>query len=158
MKTPILLIALSLSAAADPGILEPITAQELAAKQRSSTSLSTLTPVSQDDAPVPRANSQSIIAQSEILSDGQYWTLVPKGAVLFIPEKQTQNVGARPVGTLLQWRDFLARNPAWVSTHETSFDQASGESPIPEEKIEYWKKQDRVIVAVHQGGPISVAR
>lgn len=106
---------------------------------------------------VARSGNQSIIAQSEILHDGQHWTLVPKGAVLFVPALKSENVGARPVGTLLAWRDFLTRNPTWISTHETTFDQASGEVPFPEEKVEFWKKQDRVIVAVHQGGPISVA-
>jgi len=157
MKTAILWIALVGSACAEPTVSEPISAQQLLVKQQNQ-SLAHLTQVSETDQPVPRSGNLSIISQSEILHDGQFWTLVPKGAVLFVPEKKKENVGARPVGTLLQWRDFLARNPAWISTNETSFDQASGDSPIPAEKIEFWKKQGRVIVAVHQGGPISVAR
>ncbi|MEP2775972.1 MAG: hypothetical protein ABJQ29_14030 [Luteolibacter sp.] len=158
MKASILWIALAATSLAEPVlVVAPITPQELTAKQQGG-SLENLSQTVDSEAPVPRASSQSIIAQSEILHDGEYWTLVPQGAVLFVPERKAPNVGARPVGTLLQWNDFLARNPAWISTQETSFAQASGDAPFPEEKIEFWKKQDRVIVAVHQGGPISVAR
>ena len=158
MKAAILWIALAGSVCAETTVSEPITAQALLVKQQS-VSLKGLTrTVVGEIAPVPRAETQSIIAQSQILHDGKHWTLVPKGAVLFIPARKSENVGARPVGTLLQWREFLTRNPEWISTQETTFDQASGEVPFAEEKVEFWKKQDRVIVAVHQGGPISVAR
>lgn len=157
MKTTVLWIALAVSVCADTTVTEPITTRALLVKQQG-TSLNTLTQAPEDAPAVPRTASQSIISRSEILHDGQYWTLVPKGAVLFVPARKSENVGARPVGTLLQWNEFLARNPAWISTHETTFDQASGEVPISEAKAEFWKTQDRVIVAVHQGGPISVAR
>lgn len=158
MKATILWIALAATSFAEPLIVvAPTTALEITEKQQSG-SLSNLSQTVKSKAPVPRAASQSIIAQSEILHDGEHWTLVPKGAVLFVPQKKALYVGARPVGTLLQWRDFLAKNPAWISTHETSYAQASGDSPLPEETVEYWAKQDRVVVAVHQGGPISVAR
>ncbi|MDP4624145.1 MAG: hypothetical protein NWT08_03290 [Akkermansiaceae bacterium] len=158
MKASILWIALAATSFAEPlVVVAPTTAQELSEKQQSG-SLSSLSQTVISEAPVPRASSQSIVAQSEILHDGVHWTLVPKGAVLFVPERKSLHVGARPVGTLLQWRDFLAKNPAWISTHETSFAQACGDSPLPEATVEHWKKQDCVIVAVHQGGPISVAR
>ncbi|WP_411827255.1 hypothetical protein [Luteolibacter sp. AS25] len=161
MKTFTLWLALAISVSAEPVVNKPVTVQEMKARQlqNSSLGLANLTQTSAEEhAPTPRAGKQSIIAHSEILHDGTHWTLVPKGAVLHIPERQAANVGNRPVGTLLQWRDFLAKNVAWISTHETSFSEASGERSIPEAQTEYWKKQDRVIIAVHQGGPISVAR
>ena len=105
-----------------------------------------------------KVRGESIIAQSEILHDGEHWTLVPRGAVLHIPAQHASNVGSRPIGTLLQWSEFLAKNPAWIQARETSFDEASGEAEFPEAHVAHWPKQDRVIVAVHQGGPISVAR
>eukprot|EP00903_Cladosiphon_okamuranus_P004204 g4202.t1 len=146
---------------ADPVVSKPITAQELKARQQQNSrlGLANLTQTSEEEhAPTPRAGKQSIIAHSEILHDGTHWTLVPKGAVLHIPERQAANVGTRPVGTLLQWRDFLAKNVAWISTHETSFSEASGERPIPEAQTEYWKKQDRVVIAVHQGALTTIAK
>lgn len=158
MKTTIISIALAGLVCAQPAVTEPITVEALQQKQTGGSALANLDQVSADAQPAPRATSQSIISQSEILHDGTNWTLVPRGAVLFVPAKKADNVGARPVGNLLQFSDFLAKNPAWVSTHETSFQQASGKDPISSEKTEFWAKQDKVIIAVHQGGPISVRR
>lgn len=158
MKAFFLSITLATSSFAEPLlVVAPVTAKELAEKQQND-SLSDLSQTEKSEARVTRSTSQSIIAQSEILHDGEHWTLVPKGAVLFVPEKKSQNVGARPVGTLLQWSDFLAKNPAWISTHETSYAQASGDTPLPEKTVKHWAQQDRIVIAVHHGGPISVAR
>lgn len=154
----LLTLALAATSFAEPLVIAaPITPQKVTKKHQDS-SLSNPSQTVNSEAPVTTAASQSIIAQSEILHDGEHWTLVPKGALLFVPQKKALNVGARPVGTLLQWRDFLAKNPAWISTHETSYAQASGDSPLPVETVNNWTKQDHVIVAVHRGGPISVAR
>ncbi len=158
MKTTLLCILLATSAFAEPlAVTRPISAQALVIKQ-SNPSLSALESTGGNESPVPRAQAQSIIAQSEILHDGTNWTIVPKGAVLFVPEKRNAYLNARPVGMLLEWREFLAKNPAWLSTHETTFNQAAGKDPIAEEKTDFWKTQDRIIIAVHQGGPISVSR
>ena len=157
MKTTIPWIALTIALHAEPTVQESVTASQIAAKQRGG-SLTVLSQEAPDIAPVPRADSQSIISQSEILHDGEHWTLVPNGAVLHIPEQHAAKIGKRPVGILLQWSEFLAKNPAWIRTHETSFDQASGEKEFPVTETAHWSKQDRVVIAVHQGGPISVAR
>ena len=162
MKTPILWIALAATSFAGPLVPnKSITANELAAKQAND-ALSTLpqTAVLEKELGVeaPRPAAQSIIAQSEIITDGENWTLVPKGAVLFVPERNTENVGTKPVGSLLMWREFLAKNPAWVSTHEVSYEQATGETPLPEGSMEHWQKRNCIVVAVHRGGPISLAR
>ncbi len=155
-----ILAALTAACHAQTPVSLPVTASDITARQQNA-SLAVLeqTPPPSKVAPViSRSAGQSLISQSEILHDGTCWTLVPKGAVLFVPKAKLANVGARPIGILLPWVEFLAKNPAWVSTHETSFNQASGDDPLPPEKIAFWEKQDRVIIAVHQGGPISVAR
>jgi len=161
MKTQFaILAALTAACHAEIVVTQPVSARDLAARQKN-TSLTVLdqTRPPSDVAPViSRSAGQSLIFQSEILHDGHHWTLVPRGAVLFVPKAKMANVGARPVGILLPWIEFLAKNPAWVSTHETSFNQASGDDPLPPEKTAFWEKQDRVIIAVHGGGPISVAR
>lgn len=105
---------------------------------------------------VLRAGEQSLIKQSEILNDGTHWTLVPKGAVLHVPPSMANRVGAKPLGTLLPWMDFLMANRAWLSTEETTFDQAAGKTPLMPERLAAWPKLNKVVVAVHQGGPISV--
>lgn len=107
------------------------------------------------EAKVERPDNQSIIAQSTVLHDGSRWTIVPNGAVVFIPEQMKSRVGATPSGELLAWSDFLALNRAWISTCEVSFEQASGKEPLAAERTEFWAKQDKVVIAVHQRGPIS---
>ena len=109
-----------------------------------------------DEAPVTRPAGQSIIKQSSILHDGTNWTLVPKGAVIFIPAALKGRVDVKPVGTLLSWADFLAKNRGWITTTDVSFDQAAGNQPMPAERAAFWAKQDKIVVAVHQNGPISV--
>jgi hypothetical protein len=90
-----------------------------------------------------------------VLHDGSRWTIVPVGSVVHIPERMKSRVGATPSGELLAWQDFLALNRAWISTCEVSFEQASGKDPLPAERTAFWAKQDKIIVAVHQSGPIS---
>ncbi len=157
MNKAILWIALSGSVCAEPPVTEPITARALLLKQQT-TSLSALSQSAKATTAMPESPSRSIIAQSEILHDGIHWTLVPKGAVLFVPDRKSGNVGSRPVGSLLPWLEFLTRNPEWISTSETTLEQAAGKVPIPAAKSEFWEKQDRVIIAVNMGGPVSVTR
>ena len=106
-------------------------------------------------AKVERPDKQSIISQSTVLHDGTRWTIVPNGSVVFIPERMKSRVGATPSGELLGWADFLALNRSWISTCEVSFEQASGKEPLAAERTAFWAKQDKIIVAVHQSGPIS---
>lgn len=159
MKAPlIVLLALSAHSLAFESITKPVTDAEMAAKQSANQHSGLASAAGAPALPIPRPDKQSIINQSQILHDGVHWTLVPIGAVLFIPEILREKVSARPVGTLLPWSEFLALNPSWITTHETSFEQAAGQSPIPEASTEFWAKRNSIVVAVHQGGPISVAR
>ncbi|WP_193214124.1 hypothetical protein [Luteolibacter marinus] len=103
-----------------------------------------------------RPGNQSIIAQSTILHDGETWTLLPKGAVLYTPPSRQANVDAKPVGKLLTWNEFLVKNRAWIGTQEVDLDQAAGKRLIPEDRLQAWSKQNQVIVAVYLSGPISL--
>jgi hypothetical protein len=107
------------------------------------------------EAKIARPENQSIIAQSTVLHDGARWTIVPNGAVVFIPERMKSRVGATPSGELIPWSDFLSLNRGWISTCEVTFEQASGKEPLAAERTDFWSKQDKIIVAVHQRGPIS---
>lgn len=155
MKTTLLLLSsLAGAAFAAPAMTDRITPEEIAARQKSAPAVTQ--PVEAAEAKVARPAEQSLIKQSDILSDGNNWTLVPKGAVLHIPAALSNRVGAKPLGTLLSWTDFLTVNRGWLFTEEVTFDQAAGKTPIPPSRTEFWKKNGKVIVAVHLGGPISV--
>jgi hypothetical protein len=157
MKTPLLVISsLAGIAMAAPPMTDRITPEEIAARRKPSPITALGQPVAVAEAQVVRPGGQSLIKQSDILSDGHNWTLVPKGAVLHIPAELANRVAARPIGTLLTWTDFLTVNRGWLFTEEVTFPQAAGKAPIPASRSEFWQKNGKVIVAVHLGGPISV--
>ena len=155
MKTTIILLALAIDAFAGPVVLPRITPEELSQRQQSSP-MTRLENAVEGEVKVSRPNDQSIVKNSIILHDGKIWTLVPKGAVIFLPEAMKSRVDAKPVGTLLAFADFLARNRNWIITNEVSFNQAAGSEAFPAERAVFWAKQDKVVIAVHQAGPISV--
>jgi hypothetical protein len=154
VKTSLILCALATSAFAQP-IVPRITPQELAKLQQTSPMRQLEKPAA-NEAAVARPDNQSIIKQSMILHDGKNWTLVPKGAVIFLPAALKAKVDAKPVGTLLPFTEFLTANRAWITTNEVTFDQAAGTQPLPSERVAFWAKQDKIVIAVHQSGPISV--
>lgn len=155
MKTALLLWVISNCAFAAVPIIPRITSRELAKLQQ-------MNPMTQLESPrkvaasVRRPVDQSIIQQSMILTDGSYWTLVPKGAAIHLPAALKGRVDAKPVGTLMAWNDFLRINQAWITTHDISIDQAAGNKPLQPERMAFWSKQNKVVIAVHQNGPISV--
>lgn len=155
MKTPLIFLALATTAFAGAPVLARITPEALAKLQKNSPMTSLKQPA-KDEVPVTRPAGQSIIKQSSILHDGTNWTLVPKGAVIFIPAPLKGRVDVSPVGTLLSWADFLAKNRGWITTTDVSFDQAAGNQLMPAERAAFWAKQDKIVIAVHQNGPISV--
>jgi len=155
MKTALIFCALVTSALAGSPVLVRITPQDLAKLQQTSP-MSSLEKPAKNAAPTSQAVEQSIIKQSIILHDGKNWTIVPKGAVIFLPEAMKSHVDVKPVGTLLTWIDFLTKNRSWITTNDVSFNQAAGSESLPAERLAFWAKQDKVVVAVHQNGPISV--
>ena len=157
MKSSLLLLAVATGAAiaADLPMTDAVSPQQMLERQRgSSLAKEQVTPGA--EAKVERPGEQSLIKQSDILHDGSNWTIVPKGAVLHVPAQMSPRVGAKPLGTLLSWTDFLTANRGWILTEEVSFEQAAGKKPLPEKRKEFWVTQTKVIVAVHRGGPISV--
>ncbi|MCW1884252.1 hypothetical protein OKA04_05880 [Luteolibacter flavescens] len=156
MKSTLILLALASVAAAAPRMTDRVTPEEILARQKPSPLSAIPQPAAPDEAPVVRPGEQSLIKKSEVLSDGTHWTIVPKGAVLHTPPAFAAKVGAKPIGTLLSWSEFLTANRAWLNTEEVSFDNAAGKTALPPAKQENWQKQAKVVVAVHLGGPISV--
>ncbi|BCX49725.1 hypothetical protein HAHE_36330 [Haloferula helveola] len=156
MKTLSLLALLPLCAAAAP-MSDRVSSAELNNRRQSPSPLSQLEQNTGEEIKVVRPAEQSLINQSIILSDGLNWTLVPKGAVLHLPADHSARVGTKPIGNLLPWKDFLTLNHAWITSEEVSIRQAEGVQALDEKRTAHWSKQDKVIVAVHLGGPISVA-
>jgi hypothetical protein len=159
MKTipPIVFSILLASVASAAPMKDRVTGEELSARRIASSSpVSTLDQTGEEAQRVVRSSKESIINQSVIITDGTNWTLVPRGAVLHLPEAHKGKIGGRPVGNLLSWKQFLATNRAWVSAEEVTLRQAEGVHTMDDRRKAFWPKQDKIIVAVHLGGPISV--
>lgn len=99
---------------------------------------------------------QSILKQSVILCDGRFWSLVPKGSILHLPERHDQRIVDRPTGQPISWNRFLALNRSWLTTHEVDIPTASGKKPVADQVRSFWATRNHVVVAIHLGGAISV--
>ncbi len=155
MKTALILCALATSAFAGPPVLVRITPEALAKLQQGNPMARLKTPA-QGEAKVTTPENQSILKQSMILHDGKNWTIVPNGSVVYLPEALKSRVNVKPVGKLLTFIDFITLNRNWITTNEVSFDQAAGNDALPAASVAFWSKQDKIVIAVHQSGPISV--
>ncbi len=103
-----------------------------------------------------RIVAPTLVGRSTILSHGGRWTLVPKGAVLFVPAVYRGRIAEKPSGKLVPWIEFCSRNRGWIHTETVTMEQARGEAVLSEEVTETHKRLGRLVVAVLHGGPISV--
>lgn len=154
MKSILMFCVLAADALAAQPLIARITPDALGRLQQADPMIRLPKPAA-GETKVERPASQSIIAQSTVLHDGSRWTIVPNGAVVFVPARMKSRVNAAPSGELLAWADFLTANRGWISTCEVTFEQASGKDALPPERTGFWAKQDKIVVAVHQRGPIS---
>lgn len=99
---------------------------------------------------------KDLISQSDIISFGGHVTLVPKRAILQIPKSYADRIKYVPGSEIQGWADFYAANLGWITTVEISRVQAEGKEPLPEATRKQLSKNGNLIVAVYQGGPISM--
>lgn len=99
---------------------------------------------------------KSLIGDSEVLCFNGMVTLVPKRAVLQIPQNLAERLKYQPGAKLLSWAQFYALNRGWITTVEVSRIQAAGTSPMSEVTQKQISKSANLIVATYQAGPISV--
>lgn len=154
MKATILLCALVANGLCATPILKRVTPEAMISL-RAHDPMCRLVKPAEGETKVLRPANQSILKNSTILHDGRNWTLVPINAVVHVPQNLQSRVNAEPTGGLVSWREFLSSNHAWLSTCEMDFDQAAGKASLPENTASNWSKQRKIVVAVHQNGPIS---
>jgi hypothetical protein len=155
MKTALLLCALTLNAFAAQPVLVRVTPETLAKLQQRDPMIR-LVDASGRAIQTTNPLSHSTMDQSSVLHDGTHWTLVPKGALIHLPEAIKNRSTVKPVGTLLPWKDFLAKNQRWIATSEVTFDQAVGNEALPADRAEAFASTHKVVVAVHRNDPASV--
>lgn len=107
--------------------------------------------------PEPR-NRKGLMARSQFLSHRGSWTMVPKGAVIHVPEAFKDRVVARPKGTLISWQEFYRKNRGWLQAQSVRLSDAKGETPLAPSLFNSFGRQGRVVVAVLHNGPISISQ
>lgn len=98
---------------------------------------------------------EGIFETSQMLAANGKWTLVPKGAVLYVPPSMQTYVTTSPSGTLVPLQEFIAANRQWLTTEEISIEQAAGQEALKPDAQKNWTGVNKVVVATHQGGAVS---
>ncbi|MGJ8671927.1 hypothetical protein [Rubritalea sp.] len=137
------------------GSANAMSSAELLALQKSSADKQTIAEPSISQ--FKKAKKKSLLESSAILSNGKYWTLVPKNALLHVPENLRSKVVTSPRGKLISWKDFSAMNPAWLSKEKIDIATAKGSSPINYERFKVMSNRGKIIVAVLGDNPIGVS-
>ncbi len=105
----------------------------------------------------PKAAVKADIYQiSDILADGSSHTVVPKGAILSVPESLADRLVTSPAGKFQFWPDFYARNKNWIKLQEVEVDVAKGKVPLPEGVIKMMATEPKMVIAVYKGNLITV--
>lgn len=109
----------------------------------------------QEDEKIETAPS-SFAEDSDFLSYNGNVTLVPKGAILNLPEKFSNRMKLDEKAKILTFSEFSVLNRGWVTTLELDIETAFGKKPFDPKKVEWMKNSGRLIIATYQGGAISV--
>lgn len=106
--------------------------------------------------PAPRFARRDLIKESAVLSRGALMTLLPKRALLHLPDSLNDTAVVKEGAILVSWQEFLKSNRSWIRTVEVSRERATGQKPFSLEEAEALRSSGRVVVATFQGGPIAV--
>jgi len=131
--------------------------KELAKRTEVDDFMTQFTP-SEDTQPDPsKAQAErNIVSESDILCFNGFATLVPKSAVIHVPETLKGRMELLPGAKIVTWLDFIQQNRGWITSLEVTLSEATGETPFSEERSQWIADNGKIIVATLQGGPISV--
>lgn len=98
-----------------------------------------------------------IYENSEVLIYGDYHTIVPKGALIYIPPtfKKRISKGPQPQSQLVWWPEFYSKNRGWITHREITIEQVEGRGTFPEDVVEVILTDHKVVVATHEQGPVT---
>lgn len=123
--------------------------------QRQNDPMDALQVVEGDD-PSKTNRPADLLESSDFLCFSGAATLVPKGAILHVPESMKSRVAFAPGSAIVTWSQFSAENRGWIKTVELTLEQVTGKAPLPETLVDSMEKSRQVMIATVQGGPITV--
>ena len=143
-----------------PAMTEPVSAEELTNRLRHSRQNDPIRklapPANPGVDPSKGTHGRDLIAESTVLNHAGVMTLVPKRAVLHLPEALKSRVGIRDGSELLPWAKFLERNRSWIHAEPVSRERALGKMRFSPEETQALRSSGKVSIATYEGGPISV--
>ncbi|QTN32958.1 hypothetical protein HZ994_11700 [Akkermansiaceae bacterium] len=99
---------------------------------------------------------QNLLESSDLISFQGLTTLVPKRAIIKLPEAFKDRVNNPPPGNrVVGWLDFYALNRGWITVVEITRSQAGGNEALAEGLSDQLDKSKNMIVTVLDSGPIS---
>lgn len=156
MKSPLLyLLALSSLVAAE-STPQRLSRQELLELRAAATERNTALKPQEGSGDKKHPSQNSILVGSDILRSGGYWTFVPKGALLIVPEAYKTRVNNGQGGDFITFTKFAVKNRGWLTTHEVTLEQARGNAKIDGKVREVLQGSGRVVISTLRGGAITV--
>ncbi len=139
---------------------EPVSAEELSNRlrhARQNDPIRKLVPPGNPGSDPSRGtHGRDLIAESTVLNHGGLMTLVPKRAVLHLPEALESRVGTRDGAELQPWVKFFEVNRSWLHAEPVTRERALGKTPFSAEETKALRSSGKIIIATFEGGPISV--
>ncbi|MFK7852367.1 MAG: hypothetical protein AB8D78_15435 [Akkermansiaceae bacterium] len=112
---------------------------------------------SEGEDPTLKNQPTDLISSSDIISFNGVTTLVPKRAIIQIPDKYSDRINNhKPGNKVVGWLEFHTLNRGWITTVEVSRAQAEGKEPLAEAVAENIGKSRNLVVATYSTGPISM--
>lgn len=106
--------------------------------------------------PAAKAAPRDLVKESTILCYRGFLTLIPKQAVLHLPETLKSRFEEQPHVQVQVWSDFYRVNRGWIRTVEVTKEQAMGRAPLTEEVVKSFQQGSSAVIATYKGGPISI--
>lgn len=98
----------------------------------------------------------SLLERSDALAHGELATLLPKGALLFVPEALADRASLAEGAALVDWREFYRNNSHWILPWNMRLGQALGDEALDMGQFERLKRMGKIVVATCLDQPISV--
>lgn len=97
-----------------------------------------------------------LVEQSDIISFRGKSALIPKDAIVFVPERLSDRLKMEESSQIVGWSKFYYPNRSWIRTVEVSLAQVTGEEPLAQGMQEMMERSGKIVVATYKGGPITV--
>lgn len=101
-------------------------------------------------------NADSRHINSVFLVDNNVSTKIPANSIIYVPDRLKGKVSEQIKGTLVPWKRFYSRNMSSIHLYTVTIEQARGTGKIKQEHIQQFEKLGKIVVAINDGGIITV--